>query len=428
VEISAGRILKTVKTYTQLFAVREYRTLFASNCLSVAANTLSGLALGSLTFIATKSTLLTALAMFGAPLASVVGSLTLLSAADSLPPRRMMVTLTAAATAAALCQAVPGLPLWSRFAILVLMGLVTSVTAGAKWGLVADVLPDGAYLLGRATLNISVGVMQIVGFGFGGLLLGYLRPTGLFLLAAAASLTALVWLRTGLIERPPRSRVPTSPVRTLRVNRQLLASPVRRPIYLALWVPNGLIVGCEALLIPYAGDRAGYLLAATAIGMLAGDVIVGRFVPPPSRDRLIWPLRTLLAAPYLMFLVHPPLWLAAPLIVTASFGYSASLPLQDRLLRNTDDQFRGQVLGLFSNGLMAMQAIGAGLAGLLAGWISLTATIPTMAALSLAVNACLTTGLHRSDRPARTRPKRRVPCGQFADLQVGEHQGEVMGV
>jgi MFS family permease len=405
VEISARRILETVRTYTQLFSVREYRTLFASNCLSVAANTLSGLALASLVFAATQSTLLTALAMFGAPLANVVSSLTLLSAADSLRPRRMMVALTATATATALCQAVPGLPLWTRFTVLILMGLVTSVTAGAKWGLVVDVLPDGAYLLGRATLNISVGVMQIVGFCLGGLLLAQLGPTGLFLLAAAASVTALVWVRTGLAERPPRSGVPVSTRQTLRVNRDLLASPLRRPIYLALWVPNGLIVGCEALLIPYAGDRAGYLLAATAIGMLAGDVIVGRFTPPPLRDRLIWPLRTLLAAPYLVLLIHPPLWLAASLIVVASFGYSASLPLQDRLLRNTNNQIRGQLLGLFSSGLTAMQAVGAALAGLLAEWVPVTVAIPVMAALSLAVNARLTTGLHRSDPPRSTRPQ-----------------------
>ena len=66
-----------------------------------------------------------------------------------------------------------------------------------------------------------------------------------------------------------------------------LRSPVTRPLYIALWVPNGLIVGCESLFVPYGhagsgghGAVAGWLFAATAAGMMAGDLLVGRFVPP----------------------------------------------------------------------------------------------------------------------------------------------------
>ena len=70
-----------------------------------------------------------------------------------------------------------------------------------------------------------------------------------------------------------------------------------RPVYLALWVPNGLVVGCEALIVPFAGDGAGFLFAATAVGMLVGDVLMGRLVPPQWRDRLVEPARFLLAVP-----------------------------------------------------------------------------------------------------------------------------------
>ena len=104
--------------------------------------------------------------------------------------------------------------------------------------------------------------------------------------------------------RPARST--TSLVkRTREVNRRLLGSRVVRPIYLTLWVPNGLIVGCEALFVPFAGERAGYLFAVSAAGMLIGDVVVGRFVPTALRDRLIGPLRFLLAVPYLGFFLVP---------------------------------------------------------------------------------------------------------------------------
>jgi hypothetical protein len=54
-------------------------------------------------------------------------------------------------------------------------------------------------------------------------------------------------------------------------NRRLLGSPVTRPLYIALWVPNGLVVGCESLFVPYGnaasaghGSLTGWLFASTA--------------------------------------------------------------------------------------------------------------------------------------------------------------------
>ena len=42
------------------------------------------------------------------------------------------------------------------------------------------------------------------------------------------------------------------------------------------------MVGCEALFVPYAGPRAGWLLAAGAAGMMTGD-LVGRFLTRTGR-------------------------------------------------------------------------------------------------------------------------------------------------
>ena len=123
--------------------------------------------------------------------------------------------------------------------------------------------------------------------------------------------------------------------RSRAVNRLLLGSSTLRPVYLALWVPNGLVVGCEALIVPYAGRAAGYLFAATAVGMLAGDVLMGRVVPPPLRDRLVEPARLLLAVPWLAFFLQPSIPLACALAAVASVGYCASLPLQERLVTRT---------------------------------------------------------------------------------------------
>ena len=67
----------------------------------------------------------------------------------------------------------------------------------------------------------------------------------------------------------------------------------------------------------------------------------------------------------MLFLFHPALAVAAGLGFVASIGYAASLPLQERLVDNTSAGIRGQVLGLNSAGVTAMQGVAAVLAGLL---------------------------------------------------------------
>ncbi|MDG4862035.1 MFS transporter, partial [Streptomyces sp. T-3] len=73
-----------MRTYRELFRTPEFTPLFLTSAAQIAAQTVSGLALGTLVFTATGSPLLSALALFGPSLAQVVGAATLLSAADRL--------------------------------------------------------------------------------------------------------------------------------------------------------------------------------------------------------------------------------------------------------------------------------------------------------------------------------------------------------
>ncbi len=390
-----------MRTYRQLFAVREFRVLFVVQCLNVGAFAVASLALGTITFEATGSPVLTALAMFGAPLLRLVGQSLFGSGSDLVRPRTALVLVVSATLVADLLQALPGLGWGWRFVLLALPPLVTSALGGSMMALVSDILPPDGFILGRATMNIAVGGMQIVGFGIGGLLLVRFTTTQLFLGSAAALLVAVVLLRLGLSDHPPRAVTTSLVKRTREVNRRLLGSRVVRPIYLTLWVPNGLIVGCEALFVPFAGERAGYLFAVSAAGMLIGDVVVGRFVPTALRDRLIEPLRFLLAVPYLGFFLVPSLPYAAALAFVASAGYAASLPLQERLVTHTDGQMRGQVFGLQSTGLMVGQALGALLGGAAAaalgvGPAAAAQAMGVMALASLVVSIALIPGLRRS--------------------------------
>ena len=390
-----------MKTYRQLFAIREFQALFLVQCLNIGSYAVASLALGTITFAATGSPVLTALAMFGAPLMRLVGQTLFGSGSDLVRPRTALVVVAGTTMVTDLLQALPGLEWGWRFALLAVGPLITSALGGSMMALVSDILPPDGFILGRATMNIAVGGMQIVGYGIGGLLLITFTTTQLFLGAGAALFVAVLLLRLGLSDHPPRQAGASLVRRTREVNRALLGSRVIRPLYLTMWVPNGLIVGCEALFVPFAGERAGYLFAVTAAGMLLGDIVVGRFLAVAVRDRLIGPLRLLLAVPYLAFFLVPSLPYAAALAFVASVGYSSSLPLQERLVSHTDGQARGQVFGLQGTGLMVGQALGALLGGAVAstlgmGPVAAAHAMGVMAAASVVVSIALTPGLRRS--------------------------------
>jgi hypothetical protein len=300
-------------------------------------------------------------------------------------------------------QALPHLPWGWRFAILAIPFLAGSATSGSTMRLLHDIVPPDGFVLGRATLNIAVGVMQVAGYGLGGLLLVWFSSASLFRVAGIAAAAAALIIRLGVRERPGVVSSQGLVTRTREVNRALLGSRVTRPLYLAMWVPNGLIVGCEALFVPYGGQSAaGYLFAASAAGMLLGDVVVGRFVRPRHRDRMIEPLRMLLALPYLGFWFAPPLTIALVLGFVASAGYSASLPLQERLVGAINSETRGQAFGLYSTGLMVGQAIGAAIGGALASKIGATYAMGTLAVASVCIAAALIPGLRRSAPATRS--------------------------
>jgi predicted MFS family arabinose efflux permease len=401
-------------TYRSLFTIREFRALFLNRCVVVISVAASGLAMATITYEATRSAVLSGLSLFGGPLVALIVSQFLLAWSDRVRPKVGLMGQMGAALISDALQLVPGMPWQARFGLLAIPYAAYAMFAGTRWVMVREIVPEGSYILARSLMNLAEGGMQVVGYGLGGLALLWLSPRGLFAVAALADLVSLVSVRLGVRDRPAPAAGGTDASvvrRTLAVNRRLLRSPVIRPLYLALWVPNGLVVGCESLFIPYGnaasaghGWLAGWLFASTAAGAMTGDLVIGRFVPSGRRDRIIEPLRLLLAGPYLLFFLTPAPEIAVLIGFLAAAGYAASLPLQDRLIRHTDDAIQGQVLGLHMNGMMVGQAIGALVAGAVASFLPPATAMGAMAVASMAVTLLLVPGLRRSAPAARPVP------------------------
>ncbi|MFG2679285.1 MFS transporter [Streptomyces sp. NPDC048392] len=383
------------RTYAGLFRTPEFGPLFLSSSARIAAQTVSGLALGTLVFRTTDSPLLSAVSMFGPALAQVFGATFFLSGADRLAPRATLAGLSLAFAAATAALALPGLPVWAMLAIVLVEGMLASLGGGVRWGLLTEILTKDGYLAGRSLFNMMSGVMQIAGYAAGGVLVILLSPRLCLLLAAGLFGTSAA-LDLRLTRRPPRASGRPSVRATWRTNALLWSARPRRHVYLALWIPNGLVVGCESLYVSYDPRAAGTLFACAALGMLAGDLTVGRLLPARLRPRLGIPLLVLLAAPYLVLCLRPPLPLTAVLVALASVGFGASLVQQERLVALTPGEVSGHALGLHSAGMLTMQGVGATLAGTVAQFSSPATAMTVMALASLAVTLTLTVASRRN--------------------------------
>jgi predicted MFS family arabinose efflux permease len=389
-----------VTTYSALLRDREFRALFAAQGAGVLAGSLAGLALATLVNRATGSPLLTALAVFAPVLANVLGAATAMSLADGRSPRTTINLLQCTTAAGLLVQALPGLPLGARFALLLLMGLLNSVSGGIRVALMSEVVGVEAYARARSLLNLCVGTCQVGGYALGAGVLVALGPSRTFLVAAGLILLSTLTIRLGVRRHSVRATVRPSLRQTARTNVWLARQRPLRPVLVALWVPNGLVVGCEAMFVPYAGDQGGWLLMAAAAGMFTGDLVVGRVLSPAARRRVGPWLRLQLAVPFLLFALTPGLPVAMLLSALACAGYAATLPLQELLLTLTPERVRGQVQGVDQAARGTCQGLGAVLAGTIAEVVPVGTAMAVMAGLSVLVTLAVMPGIARASRSA----------------------------
>lgn len=384
--------------YGPLFRNQEFRALWFGSALGTLSTSMAGLALGLLVHAQTGSALLTALVVFGPSLAQLFGASSLMSAADTVQPRILLAATSAAMATAFTVQAVFDLPPVGRLVIVVCASFALSIAGGARWGLLSDVVRADRYALARSAMNVSVGVMQVIGFALGGLLTAWLAPTTIFWFAVAASAGVALVSWFGIGAHPSRRAGRPAFRATWAANRLLVNQPATRALLLALCVPNGLVAGCEALFVSYSPTSAFLFFMAGAAGMLTGDILMGRILTGSARRIATGWLRLLLPVPFLVFLFDPPVAVAAVMVAIGSIGYAASLGQQELLVALTPRELAGQLLGAESSGRIAFQGLAAAIAGALAEFVPIGPAIGLLSLSSIAVSLLLIPGLRRAAR------------------------------
>jgi MFS family permease len=299
-------------TWRSLFAVKEFRSLWVAQAVSLTGDQLARVAVAVLVFDRTDSALLTAAVYAITYLPWLIGGPLLGGLADRYPRRTVMVVCNLCSAALVALMAVPSVPLPVLCVLLFIIVLLESPFTAARAALMVDVLPDDRYVLATAINNLTIQGAQVFGFAAGGVLVAAIGSRQALLVDAGTFLFSAILLRLTVRSRP--------------------AADAR---------PDG------------EGIRGW-----------------GSRIAAGSRLALLVPLCVLSCAPLILCALQPSLEVTLVLLALSGLGASYQLVANAAFMQTVPQMWRGQAFGLASAGLVAGQGISLVLAGAIAEFIS----------------------------------------------------------
>ncbi|MEW1758115.1 MFS transporter [Streptomyces cyaneofuscatus] len=361
--------------YRAVFAVTEFRAVFAAHLLSLLGVVVSELALTVLVYDLTGSPLLSALTFALGMLPYLIGGTLFAGVADRYPARRVLVVCDLVCAACVAVMLVPATPVAGLLALRCLVAAVAPVFTGTRMAALTDILGDGdLYVLGRSLLRIVSQSAMLIGFGAGGVLLTVLSPRGAITVTVVTFLCSAALLRFGTRDRPARAGSGSATLlkESLSGARLILGDRRIRALLLLLWLPAMFVVAPEALAAPYvaeigAGPAAlGLLLCAMAVGHVGAELFVGSALRPRTRSRIVLPVAAVGLLPLVVYVIRPGLPLALAALALAGMGAAYVIGLDQWFVDAVEPELRGRAMTLLTAGLMTIQGAGMALAGLAA--------------------------------------------------------------
>ncbi|MGQ4713093.1 MFS transporter [Streptomyces anulatus] len=362
--------------YGAVFAVPEFRAVFAAHLLSLLGVVVSELALTVLVYDLTGSPLLSALTFALGLLPYMIGGTLFAGVADRYPARRVLVVCDLLCAACVAVMLVPATPVAGLLALRCLVAAIAPVFTGTRMAALTDILGEGdLYVLGRSLLRIVSQSAMLIGFGAGGVLLTVLSPRGAITVTVVTFLCSAALLRFGTRDRPARSGGGdggTLLKESLSGARLVLGDRRVRALMLLFWLPAMFVVAPEALAAPYADAigaspaALGLLLCAMAVGHIGAELFVGSALSPRNRSRIVLPVAAVGLLPLLVYVVRPGLPLALAALALAGAGAAYVIGLDQWFVDAVPQELRGRAMTLLTAGLMTVQGLGMALAGLAA--------------------------------------------------------------
>ncbi|WP_128984684.1 MFS transporter [Streptomyces roseicoloratus] len=389
--------------YRAVFAVREFRFVFAAHLCSLLGIVVSELALTVLVYDLTRSPLLSSLTFALGFLPYVFGGTVLAGLADRVPPRRVLVVCDLICAGCVAVMAVPLTPVAALLALRCAIAVVSPVFQGTRMATLADILGEGdLFVLGRSLLRIVSQSALLAGFAVGGVLLTVVPPRGALVVTTVTFLVSALLLRLGTVRRPARAA--GGKREGLRATWGVLRDRRVRALMLMFWVPPLFAVVPEALAAPYADEigvstaALGLLMCALPVGTIAGELLAGSVLGPAVRSRIVVPLAVAGTLPFLLYAFTPGLALAAVALVLAGATAAYTLGLDAWFVAAVPEERRGRAMTLMSAGMMTAQGIGMAAAGLAAEFAAVHTVVAGTGILGTLVVIVLVLELRATER------------------------------
>jgi len=410
--------------YRDVLRNREFAAVFASQGLSLLGDQLTRIALALLVFERTRSPFAVSCTFAVSYLAYLVGGPLLSGLADRHPRLTVMVVCDLLRAPAVLLLCIEGMPLWTVFAVVVVVAALAPPFDSARGALQPDLLSGEAYVVGNALLSITGQLAQVLGFVLGGALVAATSVSGALALDASTFLVSAGLLLLAVRQRPAalsREQRESLLRGTADAVRLVLGTPVLRQLLALSVLASAAVIGTEGLAVAVAdvlhggAVEAGLLTAAGPAGFLLGSVLVLR--ASPDRRQALLPALLLLSC--LPLLVSPLLGSTAALLavwVLAGVGSSLNLVTGPRFMQLLPHAQRGRGYGLAGAMLMVGQGTGLVLAGLLANAVDPRTAVAALAA------ACLLLGVPLL-RAEATRPEGGTTAATLAERTGAQGTG-----
>jgi hypothetical protein len=342
----------------------------------VAGDQLARVALTVLVYARTSSALLAAVTFVASVIPVFLGGVMLAGLADRFPRRTVMITCDVARCALVLLMALPRMPVAVLVALLVVVTFIGAPFTAARSALYPELLSGERYVIGQTVTLTTSQFAQVVGFGVGGAVVGFLgTQTSLVVDAATFAASGLI-VRAWVRWRPAPAAPPVSPEAGSSESgssgharsgfaaavRLVLGTPALLLPMLFGWLaafynaPEG-VAAPLATSIGGGATTIGVILAAQVFGETAGMLVFGRLVRPAVRLRLMGPLAVATCAVLIGFAVTHALGGILLILVASGALGGYQLAANAAFVNAVPEARRGAAFGLALGGMSLGQGI-----------------------------------------------------------------------
>ncbi len=351
-------------TFSDVFAVREFRALWFSVILSQAGDRLALVALTLLVFDRTRSPLLAALVYAAGYLPWVIGGLFLADLADRYPRRSVMVFCDAIRAVLVAAMVLPDVPIGALVALLFAATMFAPPFDSARASITPDILQGERYVLGTAVIQTTFLAGQVLGAVGGGVAVAFIGVRPALLIDAATFVLSGLLVGLGTRARAaaarPEAGQPSPLARMVGGMRLVFGNPALRTLLLFGWLVAFYTIP-EGIAAPYAARlgggsiATGLVLASTALSTTVVTPLFTRFIRPRQRINSMGPLAVMTCGTLVLTALRPGL--AASLVIfslSAAFGVY-QLAANTAFVVRVPNERRAQAFGIASMGVIVGQ-------------------------------------------------------------------------